>query len=110
MKIISIEGLRKKFKQVTAVNNLSLSIKEGEIYGLLGPNGAGKSTTINIISGLLEKDGGSVRIFDKDIDKDFKHIKKHIGIVPQDLAIYEDLTAFENVSFFASLYGMREGP
>lgn len=107
MKIISIEGLRKKFKQVTAVNNLSLSIKEGEIYGLLGPNGAGKSTTINIISGLLEKDGGSVRIFDKDIDKDFKHIKKHIGIVPQDLAIYEDLTAFENVSFFASLYGMR---
>ncbi|NLZ49242.1 MAG: ABC transporter ATP-binding protein [Clostridiales bacterium] len=107
MKIVSIEGLRKKFKQVTAVNNLSLSIYEGEIYGLLGPNGAGKSTTINIISGLLEKDGGSVRIFDKDIDKDFSNIKRNIGIVPQDLAIYEDLTAFENVSFFASLYGLK---
>jgi len=107
LKIVSIEGLRKKFKQVTAVNNLSLSIYEGEIYGLLGPNGAGKSTTINIISGLLEKDGGSVRIFDKDIDKDFSNIKRNIGIVPQDLAIYEDLTAFENVSFFASLYGLK---
>lgn len=107
MKIVSIEGLSKKFKQVTAVNNFSLSIYQGEIYGLLGPNGAGKSTTINIISGLLEKDGGSVRIFDKDIDKEFHNIKRNIGIVPQDLAIYEDLTAFENVSFFASLYGLR---
>ena len=58
-----------KYKQVIAVNNLSLSIYPGEIYGLLGPNGAGKSTTINIISGLLKKDDGSVRIFDMDIDK-----------------------------------------
>lgn len=107
MKIVSIEGLSKKFKQLTAVNNLSLSIYQGEIYGLLGPNGAGKSTTINIISGLLDKDGGSVRIFDKNIDKEFHNIKRNIGIVPQDLAIYEDLTAFENVSFFASLYGMK---
>ncbi|NLM36201.1 MAG: ABC transporter ATP-binding protein [Clostridiales bacterium] len=107
MKIVSIEGLSKKYKQVIAVNNLSLSIYPGEIYGLLGPNGAGKSTTINIISGLLKKDDGSVRIFDMDIDKEFHNIKRNIGIVPQDLAIYEDLTAFENVSFFASLYGLR---
>jgi len=107
LKIVSIEGLSKKYKQVIAVNNLSLSIYPGEIYGLLGPNGAGKSTTINIISGLLKKDDGSVRIFDMDIDKEFHNIKRNIGIVPQDLAIYEDLTAFENVSFFASLYGLR---
>jgi ABC-2 type transport system ATP-binding protein len=107
MKIINIDKLTKKFKDLVAVDNLSLSIFEGEIYGLLGPNGAGKSTTINIISGLLSKDEGSIEIFEKDMTKFSNEIKKHIGIVPQELAIYEDLTAYENVSFFASLYGLR---
>ncbi|WP_163216007.1 ABC transporter ATP-binding protein [Clostridium thermarum] len=107
MKIVNINKLTKKFKDLVAVDNLTLSIFEGEIYGLLGPNGAGKSTTINIISGLLNKDNGSIEIFEKDMAKHSNEIKKYIGIVPQDLAIYEDLTAYENVSFFASLYGMR---
>jgi ABC-type multidrug transport system, ATPase component len=109
MKIISIENLTKKFRDVVAVDSLSLSIFEGEIYGLLGPNGAGKSTTINIISGLLTKNDGQIDIFEKDMDKYSNEIKKNIGIVPQDLAIYEDLTAYENVSFFASLYGLKGG-
>ncbi|WP_163194158.1 ABC transporter ATP-binding protein [Clostridium thermarum] len=107
MKIVNINKLTKKFKELVAVDNLSLSIFEGEIYGLLGPNGAGKSTTINIISGLLNKDDGSIEIFEKDMAKHPNEIKRHIGIVPQDLAIYEDLTAYENVSFFASLYGLK---
>lgn len=109
MKIINITKLTKKFKDLVAVDNLSLSIFEGEIYGLLGPNGAGKSTTINIISGLINSDEGSIEIFEKNMDKHSNQIKKFIGIVPQDLAIYEDLTAYENVCFFASLYGLRGG-
>ncbi|MDP4089792.1 MAG: ABC transporter ATP-binding protein [Bacillota bacterium] len=107
MKIVSIENLTKRFKAVTAVDKLNLTIFEGEIYALLGPNGAGKSTTINIISGLTTKDEGNIEIFNKDMNRDSNEIKKHIGIVPQELAIYEDLTAYENVSFFASLYGLR---
>lgn len=107
MKVVNVENLIKKFGDLTAVDNISFSIEEGEIYGLLGPNGAGKSTTINIICGLLKMDKGSIRILEKDIKKDATNAKKNIGIVPQDIAIYEDLTAFENVKFFASLYGLR---
>jgi ABC-2 type transport system ATP-binding protein len=107
MKIVNIENLVKKFGDLTAVDNISLTIEEGEIYGLLGPNGAGKSTTINIISGLLNFDRGTITILDKDIKKNGNAIKKNIGIVPQDIAIYEDLTAYENVRFFASLYGLK---
>jgi ABC-2 type transport system ATP-binding protein len=107
MKVVRIEELTKKFGDAVAVNNISLEINEGEIYGLLGPNGAGKSTTINIICGLLAMDKGSVYILDKDIVKESNSTKKNIGIVPQDIAIYEDLTAFENVKFFASLYGLK---
>jgi ABC-2 type transport system ATP-binding protein len=107
MKVVRIEELTKKFGDAIAVNNISLEINEGEIYGLLGPNGAGKSTTINIICGLLTMDKGRVYILDKDIVKESNYTKKNIGIVPQDIAIYEDLTAFENVKFFASLYGFR---
>lgn len=107
MKIVNIEGLIKKFGEVIAVDNISLTIEEGEIYGLLGPNGAGKSTTINILCGLLAMDKGTVEILGKDIEKNSTFAKQNIGVVPQDIAIYEDLTAYENVKFFASLYGLR---
>ena len=107
MNIVVIEDLVKKFGNLVAVDNISLKIKEGEIYGLLGPNGAGKSTTINIICGLLSMDKGHIKILDKDIKKDSYFTKKNIGVVPQDIAIYEDLTATENVEFFASLYGLK---
>lgn len=107
MTLLNIKELTKKFGEFTAVDNISLAIYEGEIYGLLGPNGAGKSTTINIVSGLLYATKGSIEFMGKDIRKYSNEVKRNIGIVPQDIAIYEDLTAFENVSFFASLYGLK---
>ncbi|MCB2311099.1 ABC transporter ATP-binding protein [Clostridium tagluense] len=107
MKIVKIEGLAKKFKDVIAVDNVSLSIEEGEIYGLLGPNGAGKSTIINILCGLLTMDKGKIEILGKGIESSSTYIKQNIGVVPQEIAIYEDLTAYENVKFFASLYGLK---
>lgn len=107
MKIVDIKGLTKKFKDTTAVDNISLSIEQGEIYGLLGPNGAGKSTTINILCGLFKMTKGHIKVLDKDINENQNFVKRNIGIVPQDIAIYEDLTAFENIKFFASLYGLK---
>lgn len=107
MNIVKIGGLTKRFGDVAALDNVDLEIEEGEIYGLLGPNGAGKSTVINIICGLLKIDKGNVFVFGKEIRRDPDFIKGNIGIVPQDIAIYNDLSAYENVSFFASLYGMK---
>ncbi|KKB73905.1 MULTISPECIES: ATP-binding cassette domain-containing protein [Bacillus] len=107
MNVLEINNLTKKFGDFVAVDNMSLSIEEGEIFGLLGANGAGKSTTINMISGLFRSNEGEVLILGKNIAAFRKHAKMNIGIVPQDLAIYEDLTAYENVKFFAGLYGLR---
>jgi len=105
--MVNIKGLVKRFGDITAINNVNLRIGEGEIYGLLGPNGAGKTTAINILCGMLKKDKGEVEIFGKSIDKSLMEIKQDIGVVPQNIAIYNDLTAKENVMFFASLYGLR---
>lgn len=107
MKMIKIEGLIKKFGDNVAVDNISLELEEGEIFGLLGPNGAGKSTIINILCGLLSQDRGKVEFLGRDINKHPISAKKNIGIVPQDIAIYDDLTAFENIAFFAGLYGLK---
>lgn len=107
MNIVEIKALTKKFKDIIAVDNISLNIEQGEIYGLLGPNGAGKSTTIKIISGLLKKNKGEVLVLGKNIDKHSTFTKQNMGIVPQNITIYSDLTASENVSFFASLYGLK---
>lgn len=105
--IVRIDQVTKKFGDVTAVDKVSLEIQEGEIFGLLGPNGAGKSTAINMITGLLSIDKGSIGIYGKDVRKDKMTTRSYVGIVPQDIAIYEDLTSLENVKFFASLYGLR---
>ena len=107
MTIVKMDQVTKKFGNVTAVDKVSLEIEEGEIFGLLGPNGAGKSTAINMITGLLSIDKGSISIYGKDVRKDKMATKSYVGIVPQDIAIYEDLTSLENVKFFASLYGLR---
>lgn len=107
MNVVKIEGLYKRFGDFIAVDNIKLSIKGGEIYGLLGPNGAGKSTTINMICGLLQITKGKIEVLEKDITKYSKYTKTNIGVVPQDIAIYEDLTCLENVKFFASLYGLK---
>jgi len=107
MNVLEIRELTKKFGEFIAVDNMSLSVREGEIFGFLGANGAGKSTTINLVSSLLRPSSGEIRILDRDITKHSRFAKMNLGIVPQDLAIYKDMTAYENVSFFAGLYGLR---
>lgn len=107
--IVEIKNLVKRYKDFIAVDNLSLSINEGEIFGLLGPNGAGKTTTINTILGLSKKDSGEVKIFGKSMDRAEEEIKKDIGIVPQSISLFNDLTAYENVEFFGRLYGLKGG-
>lgn len=105
--IVEIRNLVKRYKDFIAVDNLSLSIKEGEIFGLLGPNGAGKTTTINTILGLSKKDSGEIRVFGQSMDRNEEEIKRNIGIVPQNIALFNDLRAYENVEFFGRLYGLR---
>lgn len=107
MNVLEINGLTKKFEDFVAVDNMSLSVREGEIFGFLGANGAGKSTTINMVASLLRSTKGEIKVLGKNIAKERKFAKTNIGIVPQDLAIYEEMTAYENVSFFAGLYGLR---
>lgn len=107
MDAIKISNLRKEYGNFLAVKDLSLSINEGDIFGLLGPNGAGKSTTISIICGILKATSGVIEIFNKDLNKNKKVISKEIGLVPQSIALYENYSAYENVKFFASLYGLK---
>ncbi len=103
---VKIKNLVKNYGDVCAVDNLSFSIKEGEIFGLLGPNGAGKSTTINIVTTLSEYNKGLVEVGGLDSVKNREAMKKLIGVVPQDIALHPFLSAYENVCFFASLYGL----
>ena len=102
MSILKIENLKKSYKDTQAVKNVSFNVEKGDIYGVLGPNGAGKSTTINSIVGFINPDSGSIVFEDKYSINEWK---RNIGYIPQELAIYPDLTAEENVSFFCSLYG-----
>ncbi len=105
--IVQVENLIKRYDNMLAIDNLSLDISEGDIFGLLGPNGAGKTTLINSMLGLTKVDSGSIKIFGKDIKNHEMYIKKNIGIVPQEIALYQDLTAYENLMFFGRLYGLR---
>lgn len=102
--LIEVNGLVKKYKELTAVDNLDLEVKSGEILGLLGPNGSGKSTTINCILSLLKKDAGSVKIFGKEMSPDAYDIKRRIGVVFQDVAVYDELSVYENIDYFCGLY------
>ncbi len=106
--IIDVKNLVKKYKGHTAVDGIDLAIREGEIFGLLGPNGAGKSTTINSMVGLLKVNDGSITIFGKDFAKQSREIKKDIGYVPQDLAFFEELSAYDNVLYWAKLFGLKK--
>lgn len=106
-KILEINDLKKSYKMKKAVKGISFSVYEGEILGFLGPNGAGKSTTINILSTVLKPDSGNIKFEGKNINNDISYVKKNIGIVPQDLAIYENISAEKNVRFFASLYNLK---
>jgi ABC-2 type transport system ATP-binding protein len=104
---VSVKNLTKKYGVLTAVDNLSFEVEKNEIFGLLGPNGAGKSTTLSVLTTLSDMNKGDVEINGYDIRKDKMKIKQLIGMVPQDIAVYEHLSALENVKFFASLYGIR---
>ncbi len=106
--IIKIDGLSKTHKGAgeEAIKNISLSIHRNEVFGLLGPNGAGKTTTISILCGLYDASKGKVLIDKLDYKKDREEIKKIIGVVPQDIALYPSLTAKENLRFFGNMYGI----
>lgn len=105
--IVEVKNLIKRYGNKLAVDNMNLSIEKGEIIGLLGPNGAGKTTLINSIIGITEIQSGEINIFEKSMLKDAMEIKKRIGVVPQNLALINEFTAVENVSYFGRLYGLR---
>ncbi|MDD3074355.1 MAG: ABC transporter ATP-binding protein [Eubacteriales bacterium] len=105
--LVETKNLVKRYGDVLAVDNVNLQIAEGEIFGLLGPNGAGKTTIINMLIGLTKVDGGEIAIFGKKVNGNREDVSSHIGIVPQELAIYNDLTAAENLAFFGKLYGIK---
>lgn len=103
-KIIEVANLTKKYKGKTAVDALSFSVFEGEILGLLGPNGSGKSTTINCILSLLSMDEGKITIFGQEMKPSAYEIKKEIGVVFQDVAVFDELTVIDNIRYFCGLY------
>ncbi len=105
--ILTVKSLKKSFKSKEVVKGISFNIEEGEIVGFLGPNGAGKSTTINMISTLLDMDEGQVFFQGVDIRDNEDNFKKSLGLVPQDVALFSDLSAYENIKFFGSLYGLK---
>jgi ABC-2 type transport system ATP-binding protein len=107
---ILVRALHKRFGDLHAVQGISFSVREGEIYSLLGPNGAGKSTTISMISCLLEPDDGEVLVMGHSVAHESQQVKAALGVVPQDVAIYPDLSARENLSFWGKMYGLRGEP
>ncbi|MBN2327690.1 MAG: ABC transporter ATP-binding protein [Candidatus Omnitrophica bacterium] len=102
--MILVEELKKSYGELRAVDGISFEVLEGELFGFLGPNGAGKTTTLSMISGLLKPDGGRVMINDIDVWQTPKAAKRILGLVPQDVALYEELTARENLRFWGGLY------
>lgn len=102
--IIEVKNLTKKYKNVKAIDDLSFEVKEGEILGLLGPNGSGKTTTINSILSLLNYQKGNIKIFGKEMTPDSYDIKREIGVVFQEIAVFEELTVYENIDYFCGLY------
>lgn len=103
---IRIDGLTKRFGQFTAVDGLSFEVEQGEIFGLLGPNGSGKTTTVNMISGLSRPTAGTVTVMGRDIVRDTRQVRRMLGSVPQETALYEELSAQANLRFHADLFGM----
>ena len=102
--MIRIENLVKRYGDVVALDHFNLDVKEGEIFGLLGPNGSGKTTAINCMLALLKYDRGSIRIMGQEMAPDNYNVKRQIGIVMQDVAVFEELNVYENIDYFCSLY------
>lgn len=102
--VVKVENLVKRYKELVALDHFNLEIMEGEIFGLLGPNGSGKTTTINCILSLLAYDKGSIEVFGKEMRPDSYDLKRQIGVVMQNVAVFEELTVYENIDYFCGLY------
>lgn len=102
--VLKVENLVKRYKDLTALDHLSFEVNEGEIFGLLGPNGSGKTTAINCILSLLKYDKGTITIFGKEMKPSAYDIKKDIGVIMQNVAVFEELTVYQNIDYFCGLY------
>src|SRR5439155_11279688 len=108
--MLTINNLRKTFGSLVAVDDVSFGLERGQLVGLLGPNGAGKTTTVSMIAGLVTPERGEVLVHGRRLAGDTDPGKKKIGLVPQDLALYEELSARDNLRFFGALYGLTGEP
>ena len=102
--VVNVKNLVKRYGDLIALDHLSFSVKEGEIFGLLGPNGSGKTTAINCILSLLKYDRGEIELFGQPMTPNAYHLKRDIGIVMQNVAVYDELTVHGNVDYFCGLY------
>ena len=107
--VIVVNDLVKHFNDVQAVNGLNFEVQEGEMFGFLGPNGAGKTTTINMLCGLLKPTSGSAQVAGHDVAKETTKMKEHIGVCPQEAAVFKFLTGKENIELFGNLHGVEKG-
>src|SRR3972149_4625125 len=107
---IEVQNLHRSRGEVKAVQGVSFSVGQGEIFSLLGPNGAGKTTTILVLSCLLRPDEGDALVMGHSVRRDPMGVKSVLGVVPQDIALYEDLSAHENLTFWGKMYGLRAAP
>jgi ABC-2 type transport system ATP-binding protein len=108
--MLTVSNLRKSFGSILAVDNVSFSVSPGQLVGLLGPNGAGKTTTVSMIAGLVTADAGEVRVAGRTLSGDTDPVKRRIGLVPQDLALYDELSARDNLRFFGALFNLSGKP
>jgi len=104
--LLEVSHLKKAYGKKQALKNVSFALKEGSSFGFLGPNGAGKSTTMKILAGIVKADSGSVRLLGRDIARDPRAASRHIGYVPQEITLYEKLSAYDNLVFFGQAYGV----
>lgn len=102
--IVKVNQLVKRYGDLLALDHLSFEVNQGEIFGLLGPNGSGKTTAINCILSLLKYDKGEVTVFGKPMTPEAYDLKRDIGIVMQDVAVFDELTVYENIDYFCGLY------
>ncbi|ERI91668.1 putative ABC transporter, ATP-binding protein SagG [Clostridiales bacterium oral taxon 876 str. F0540] len=107
MAFIEINNITKRFNDKLAIDNVSMEVEEGDIFGLLGPNGAGKSTLISTIVGLIKSDNGDITVGGYSINKESLKVKEQIGLVPQEIALYEKLSAKQNLEFWGAMYGLK---
>lgn len=104
---LEIKSLTKQYGSKTALQDVTLTVKAGSCFGLLGPNGAGKSTTMKILTGILEQDNGTAKLLGKDIRQQADAIRREVGYVPQDITLYDTLSAYQNLVFFGEMYGVK---